>query len=76
MTTFFLNPEVRWHAWADGVVLFSPRSAETVMLPGAAEALLLDAASAEGWSAAAVGGEAESALVDALLRLAALRGRD
>jgi hypothetical protein len=78
MTACFLNREVRWHAWEDGVVLFSPRAAQTVLLPVDAEPLLRHAASADGWRCE-VADEAMPdvlALADALRRLAAIRIRD
>ena len=35
-----LNADVTWRQWDDGVVLFSPRAAETVLMPSGSKLLL------------------------------------
>lgn len=72
MPTYFLHPASRWHAWNDGIVLFAPGSAETVLL-GSDVLPLLDALAQSAGFTPQSEWEEPSGLLDALVALSAVR---
>lgn len=72
MPTYFLHPASRWHAWDDGIVLFAPGSAETVLL-GSEVLPVLDALALPAGFTPQSGGDEPLALLDALVALSAVR---
>lgn len=72
MPTYFLHSATRWHAWDDGIVLFAPGSAETVLL-GSNTAPVLDALAQPAGLTPQSGDEEVAVLLDALVALSAVR---